>query len=54
MNNQLTRAVNLLDKVQSFNGHGDLYSWYNDPETQKLMDEIREFVKEAQHENSNL
>lgn len=54
MDEKLKRAIVMLDKVQSFNGHNDLYAWYIDPETQKLMDQIREFIKEVQGETSNL
>lgn len=53
MDKQLKLAVEMLDKIQAFNGHTILEAWYSDPETQKLMDQIREFIKEVQHENSN-
>ena len=55
MNAKLKKAVELLDRVQTFDGHTQLYAWYEDPKTQELMDEIRAFIKEAiENEASNL
>ena len=42
---QATRGKEYLKQIVSFNGHTDAYEWLNDKETQKLFDEIREFLK---------
>lgn len=41
---QATKAKEYLQKLISFNGHTDAYEWLNDKETQKLFDEIRNFL----------
>jgi hypothetical protein len=50
MNSQFEEAVEILRQICDFNGHTDLYNWYADPETSKLFEKIREFLKEVRHE----
>lgn len=45
-------AIIYLKRIASFDGHGDLYTWANDPKTAELFEDIRTLLSNLSKEQA--